>query len=78
MNKRIALINDLSGYGKCSIYAQIPIISIFGDTASCCLTSYLSNHTAYKDKVKIDMNENLTKVLDMWQKLEFKFDGVIT
>lgn len=78
MQKRVALINDLSGYGKCSINTQIPIIAAFGDTASCCLTSYLSNHTAYRDKVKIDLNEELPKVLKMWEELNFKFDGVIT
>lgn len=78
MLKKVALINDLSGYGKCSINAQIPIISAFGDVASCCLTSYLSNHTGYEKKYKIDLNDDLNNVLDMWNQNNFKFDGIIT
>ncbi len=78
MQKRVALINDFSGYGKCSITSQIPIVSAFGDVASCCITSYLSNHTGYKNHYKVDLNENLPKVLDKWKENEFKFDGILT
>lgn len=28
--KKIALINDLSGFGKCSLTAAIPVISVLG------------------------------------------------
>ena len=78
MQKRVALINDLSGHGKCSITSQLPIVAAFGDVASCCITSYLSNHTGYKNKYKIDLNNHLPKVLDMWKENGFKFDGILT
>lgn len=78
MNKKVLLINDLSGYGKCSINSQIPIISIFGDIASCCLTSYLSNNTSFEEKYKVDLNDNMTKVFDVWNRLNVKFDAALT
>ena len=76
--KRVALINDISGYGKCSITTQMPIISAFGDVPACCITSYLSNHTAYENKFKKDLNDTLPNVLEMWNKNNFKFDAVLT
>ena len=45
--KKIAMINDLSGYGRCSLTVAIPIISAM--KVQCCPvpTSILSNHTGF-------------------------------
>ena len=45
--KKIALINDFTGFGRCSIAVQMPIISML--KVQCCAvpTSIFSNHTAY-------------------------------
>lgn len=47
--KKIALINDFTGFGRCSIAVQMPIISML--KVQCCAvpTSIFSNHTAYED-----------------------------
>lgn len=45
--KKIAMINDLSGYGCCSLTVAIPILSVM--KVQCCPmpTSILSNHTGF-------------------------------
>ena len=45
--KKIAAINDYSGFGRCSIAVELPIISAL--KVQCCPlpTSILSNHTGF-------------------------------
>ena len=45
--KKIAVINDISGFGRCSITVAMPVISAM--RIQCCLvpTSIFSNHTGY-------------------------------
>ena len=45
--KKIAVINDLSGFGRCSIAVALPIISVM--KIQCCPlpTSIFSNHTGF-------------------------------
>lgn len=46
--KKIALINDVTGFGRCSAAVQLPIISQM--RVQCCVlpTSILSNHTGFE------------------------------
>lgn len=45
--KKVAVINDFTGYGRCSIAVSLPVISHM--KVQCCpvLTSVFSNHSAY-------------------------------
>ena len=45
--KKIAVIHDLSGLGKCSLTAAIPVISAMGVQACPLPTAILSNQTGY-------------------------------
>lgn len=45
--KKIAVVNDLSGLGKCSLTAAIPVISVMGVQACPFPTAVLSNQTGY-------------------------------
>ena len=47
--KKIAIINDLSGFGRCSLTVSLPIISYLG--IQCCPipTSVLSNHMGFEE-----------------------------
>ena len=45
--KKIAVIQDLSGLGKCSLTAAIPVISVMGVQAVPLPTAVLSNQTGY-------------------------------
>ncbi len=45
--KKIAVINDISGFGRCSVAVSLPVISYLG--IQCCPvpTSIFSNHTGF-------------------------------
>lgn len=76
--KKIAIINDLSGYGRCSLTVAIPVISAM--KVQCCPvpTSILSNHTAYPSYFFDDYTERMTPYLEEWKKLKLHFDGIAT
>ena len=42
---KCAVINDLSGFGRCSLTVAIPILSAMGIQACPLPTAILSNHT---------------------------------
>lgn len=45
--KKIAVLNDMAGYGRCALTAAIPVISAL--RVQCCpvVTAVLSNHAGY-------------------------------
>ena len=45
--KKIAVLNDLSGMGKCSLTAAIPVISVMGIQACPLPTAVLSSQTGF-------------------------------
>ena len=64
--KKIALINDIAGYGRCSMTAAIPVISAMG--VQCCPmeTAVLSNHTGYPDAFFDDYTDRMPAYMDAW------------
>lgn len=76
--KKIAVINDLSGFGKCSLTVSIPVISYMG--IQCCplITSILSNHTGFPDFFFDDYTKHMQAYIDQWKKLGLKFNGIMT
>lgn len=76
--KKCVLVNDLSGFGKCSLAVQLPIISALGIEAHPVPTAFLSNQTAYGSYYCADMTEHLISYLDQWNALGVAFDGVLT
>ena len=78
MLKRIAVINDLSGFGRCSLTATLPVISAIGIEACPLPTAILSNQTGYPSFFCTDYTENLYSYINEWKKLGVKFDGILT
>lgn len=76
--KKIAVINDLSGFGKCSLTAAIPVLNVQGIQACPLPTAVLSNQTGYPDYCSVDFTENLPSFIEQWKKLEPEFDGILT
>lgn len=76
--KKIAVINDLSGFGKCSLAAALPVISALG--IECCPlpTAILSNQTGYPSFFCTDYTENMPSYIEEWKKMGVKFDGILT
>ncbi len=78
MQKKIAAINDLTGYGRCALTVVIPVVSHM--KIQCCPvpTSILSNHTGYSEYFFDDYTNRLPDFLAMWKKLELTFDGIMS
>ncbi len=76
--KKIALINDIAGYGRCAISVQLPIISAL--KVQCCPlpTSIFSNNTAFKEYYMEDFTQNMLPYMEAWEKNGFRFDGICT
>ena len=76
--KKIAAINDYSGFGRCSIAVELPIISAL--KVQCCPlpTSILSNHTGFESFYFEDFTESMPAYIKEWEKLNLKFDGICT
>ncbi len=76
--KKIAVINDLSGFGKCSLTVSLPIISALGLECNPIPTAILSNQTGYDDFYSVDFTEHLTPYIDVWKKQNVHFDAILT
>lgn len=74
--KRIALINDLSGFGKCSLTAAIPVISVMGMQACPLPTAVLSAQTGFDEYFCDDYTDRMNIFTDMWKKMNVEFDGI--
>ncbi len=76
MQKKIAIINDLSGFGRCSLSVQIPILSAMGIQACPIPTGIFSNHTGYPDYTKKDLTGFMPEYIKKWKDLGLSFDGI--
>lgn len=74
--KKIAVINDFSGFGRCSIAVALPVISTL--RIQCCPvpTSIFSNHTGFKSFFFDDYTDKLPAYINEWKKLDLQFDGI--
>ncbi len=74
---RIAVVNDFTGFGRCSLTVEIPVISSLG--VECCPlpTSILSNHTAFSSWFLDDYTKKMPLYLEEWKKQAVSFDGIL-
>lgn len=76
--KKIAILNDLSGLGKCSLTAAIPVISVMGVQACPLPTAILSNQTGYDSYYCDDYTDRMDQIMEEWEKRKFHPDGIYT
>ena len=76
--KKIAVINDISGFGKCSLTVSLPIISALGIECNPIPTAILSNQTGYDNFYSVDFTENMSPYIDIWKKQNIHFDAILT
>ncbi len=76
--KKIAVINDISGFGKCSLSVALPVISALG--IQCCPvpTAVLSHQTGFSSYHCTDLTEHLKAYLDEWYSSKEEFDAILT
>ena len=74
--KKIAVINDFSGFGRCSIAVALPILSVM--KVQCCPlpTSIFSNHTGFPSYFFEDYTSRMIPYMQEWKKLDLHFNGI--
>lgn len=77
VSKKLALINDLTGYGRCSMAVAIPVVSVLGIQACPVPTAIFSNHLAFPIWHKDDYTPHMQDYLSCWDSQHFAFDGIL-
>ena len=76
--KKIAAIHDLSGTGRTSLMAVIPILSTMGFEVCPLPTAILSGHTQYPHFYMLDLTEEMPKIIAQWKEMKIRFDAIYT
>lgn len=73
---KIACINDISGYGRCSLTTAIAVLSVLGVQPCPVPTAVLSKHTGFPTYTFTDLTDQLGDYLRDWDSIHF--DGIYT
>lgn len=77
--KRIATIQDISCFGKCSITVALPVISAMGVECAIVPTTVLSTHTAgFTGYTVRDISDELIPIAEHWKKENIALDTLYT
>lgn len=77
--KRVAVLNDISCFGKCSLTVALPVISALGVEAVPIPTALLSTHTGgFKGYTKTVLTRQMQGIINHFKQLDLKFDCIYT
>jgi len=68
---RVACINDLSGFGRCSLTTALPVLSVMGVQACPAPTAVLSMHTGFPQFTFTDLTDGMAAYFESWKNLQF-------
>ncbi len=68
---RTACINDISGFGRCSLTTALPVLSVMGVQACPAPTAVLSKHTGFPVFSFTDLTDTLPHYFETWKDLSF-------
>ncbi len=76
--KRIATVQDISCFGKCSLTCAIPVISAFGLEPVVLPTAILSTHTGagFEGYSFRDLTGDMRDIIKHWSRLGLEFDAL--
>ena len=74
--KRVLAIHDLCSFGRCSLTAAIPVISVLGSQVCPFPTAVFSNNLTYGEFTSTDLTQQMPGLITMWKKLNFHYDAV--
>ncbi|MCQ2392203.1 MAG: pyridoxamine kinase, partial [Kiritimatiellae bacterium] len=74
--KKAAVINDYSSFGRCSLGAAVPILSAM--RVQCCPvpTAIFTNHTGFSHFSYVDMSDRLDAYIDDWKATGLSFSAI--
>ena len=78
MTKKVAVFNDMSGFGRCSLTAAIPVLSALGVQCNPIPTVILTGQGGYTVKYRQEMTDMLPEFTKAWKANHVKFDGIYT
>lgn len=78
MQKTVAAIHDISGFGKCSLTVALPILSAAGISTSIMPTAVLSSPTGGFDNTYRDLTEDLRLFTAKWKAAGLSFDAMFS
>ncbi len=74
--KKLLIVNDMTGFGRCSIAVALPVISACKVQAIPVPTSVFSNHTGFPSYYKKDMTVYMPDYLRQLDTVASDFDGI--
>ena len=74
--KKIALINDVTGFGRCSIAVMAPIVSAMKIQAVTVPTAVLSAHTQFPEYYFDDYTSKMRDYIQTYKDLNLSFDAI--
>lgn len=74
--RKVAVINDYSSFGRCSLAASVPILAAM--KIQCCAvpTAVFTNHTGFKNFSYADMTERMDAYIRDWQATGLEFSAI--
>ncbi len=74
--RKAAVINDFTSFGRCSLAVAIPILSAM--KVQCCPvpTAFFTNHTGFDSFAWTDNTPHLDAYIEEWKKLGLRFDAI--
>ena len=76
--KRIAVIEDLSCIGRCSLAVAMSVLPVMGAETAVLPTAILSCHTAFESFTFLDFTPEAERIMEKWRELELHFDAIYT
>ncbi len=73
---RLAMINDIAGFGRCSTTVSLPVISVMKVQVCPVPTSVLSNHLGFPLCHFDDYTSHMRDYIKVWNDLGLTFDGL--
>lgn len=73
---RLAIINDIAGFGRCSTTVSLPVISVMKVQVCPVPTSVLSNHLGFPLCHFDDYTSHMRDYIKVWSELGLTFDGL--
>lgn len=74
--KKLLIVNDMTGFGRCSIAVALPVISACKVQGIPVPTSVFSNHTGFPSYYKKDLTVYMTDYLNQLDQIAKDFDGI--